>query len=479
VENDNDMDQSRLPIWEQVKKYQPKGRVWLHFPGHGGGFGLPAGEAAAAFAQVARLDLTELPELDDLHSPTGAIAEAEELAADVWHADKTYFLVNGSSAGVLAMVLAACGPGELILAPRNAHGSFYHALILSGAVPRYLPVAEQNGLTLNVTPKAVQEAFARYPQARALFLTSPGYNGICAQVAEIADIVRSYGALLLLDEAHGAHLGFSRSLPASAGHLADLRVQSWHKTLAALTPGAVLHQHGARINQHRLRSALQLVQTSSPSYPLLLSLDAVRREMALKGEAVADEMARKAAQLRFAIAKLLPLLTETELAPAGFRLDTTRVTVLTSEAGICSFTAARQLVKFGIDLELVQAGALLAVVGPGFQGKDVKRVVTALSSLTQQKPEKNKALPPLPQADVVLSPREAFYCLSRYVSLQDARGQIAAATVASYPPGMPLVAPGERITNDVITYIQEASRAGVCFRGLDGEGRIKICGAEK
>ncbi|MBT9142686.1 MAG: Arginine decarboxylase [Dehalococcoidia bacterium] len=473
------MDQARLPIWEQVKKYQQKDRVWLHFPGHGGGLGLPVGEATAAFAEVARLDLTELPELDDLHSPTGAIAEAQELAADVWHADKTYFLVNGSSAGVLAMVLATCSPGELILAPRNAHSSFYHALALSGAVPRYLTVAEQNGLPLNVTPKAVKEAFVRHPQARVFFLTSPGYNGICAEVAEIAAIVRSHGALLLLDEAHGAHLGFSRSLPVSAGHLADLRVQSWHKTLAALTPGAVLHQHGVRVDQHRLRSALQLVQTSSPSYPLLLSLDAVRREMAFCGEAVAGEMAEKASQLRFAVAKLLPVLTETELAPVGFRLDTTRVTILTSQAGICSFTAARRLAQLGIDLELVQAGALLAVVGPGFHVKNVKRVVTALSSLAQQKPEKSRALPPLPQADVVLSPREAFYCASRYVALQDAKGQIAAATVASYPPGMPLVAPGERVTDDVVTYLQLASRAGVTFRGLDGEDRIKICKAEK
>jgi len=473
------MDQSRLPIWEQVKKYQPKSRVWLHFPGHGGGLGLPAGEAAAAFAEVARLDLTELPELDDLHNPTGAIAEAQELAADVWHADKTYFLVNGSSAGVLAMLLATCNPGELILAPRNAHGSFYHALILSGAAPRYLPVAEQNGLPLNVTPGAVEEAFARHPQAKAFFLTSPGYNGICAEVAKIAAIVRSHGALLLLDEAHGAHLGFSRSLPATSGHLADLRVQSWHKTLAALTPGAVLHQHGVRVDQHRLRAAMQLVQTSSPSYPLLLSLDAVRREMALGGEAVADEMAGKARQLRSAVARLLPVLTEADLAPAGFQLDTTRVTVLTGQAGVCSLAAARRLAQLGIDLELVQAGALLAVVGPGFHVKDVKRVVTALSGLTQQRAERNEALPPLPQADVVLTPREAFYCGSRYTALQDARGKIAAATVASYPPGMPLVAPGERITDDVITYIQEASRAGVCFRGLDGDGRIKICGTER
>ncbi|MBT9168705.1 MAG: Arginine decarboxylase [Syntrophomonadaceae bacterium] len=473
------MDQTRLPIWEQVKKYQQKDRVWLHFPGHGGGLGLPVGEATAAFAEVARLDLTELPELDDLHNPTGAIAEAQELAADVWHADNTYFLVNGSSAGVLAMVLATCSPGELILAPRNAHSSFYHALALSGAVPRYLTVAEQNGLPLNVTSKAVKEAFARYPQARAFFLTSPGYYGICADVAEIAAIVRSHGALLLLDEAHGAHLGFSRSLPDSAGHLADLRVQSWHKTLAALTPGAVLHQHGVGVDQHRLRSALQLVQTSSPSYPLLLSLDAVRREMALNGETVAGEMAKKASELRFAVAKLLPVLTETELAPTDFRLDTTRVTILTRQAGICSFTAARRLAQLGIDLELVHAGALLAVVGPGFQVKNVKRVVTALSSLRQQKPKKSRALPALPQADVVLSPREAFYCASRYVALQDARGQIAAATVASYPPGMPLVAPGERVTDDVVTYLQLARRAGVSFRGLDGEERIKICGAEK
>lgn len=468
------MDQSRLPIWEQVNKYQDKDRVRLHFPGHGGGPGLPAGVAGAAFAKVARLDLTELPKLDDLHNPTGAIAEAQALAAALFGADKTYFLVNGSSAGVLAMVLAACNPGDLILAPRNAHGSFYHALIFSGALPHYLPVAEQSGVLLNVAPEDVAKAFARHPQAKALFLTSPSYNGVCADVAEIAGIARRHGALLLLDEAHGAHLGFSRCLPATFGQLADLRVQSWHKTLAALTPGAVLHQHGLRVDSHRLRSALQWVQTSSPSYPLLLSLDAVRRQMALEGSSVAEEMAANAEELRAAIAGLLPLLTEADL-PAGFRLDITRLTVLTGQAGVCGFTAARQLAKQGIDVELAQARSLLAVVGPGFQTEKIERVALAFKGLVRQEAEKMSAMPPLPQVEVVLSPREAFYGASGYAAPEDALGKIAAETVAAYPPGLPLLAPGERITEEVIAYLQGAGAAGVCFRGLDREGRIRIC----
>lgn len=466
------MDQSRLPLWEKVKTYQDSERAWLHVPGHGGGPGLPAD--MKMFASMARFDLTELPELDDLHAPGGAIAEAQRLAADVWRADSTYFLVNGSTAGVLAMVLACCAPGDTILAARNAHGSFYHALLLSGAVPRYLPVTHVCGVPLNVTVDAVRAAFAQNPNARALFLTSPGYHGACADIAEIAAIVHRHGALLLLDEAHGAHLGFSRKLPASQGHLADVRVQSWHKTLGALTPGAVLHQQGSLLDQGRLRAALQWVQTSSPSYPLLLSLDAVRRQMALDGVRITDRMAETAAELRRVISTHLPVLSEQDLTPYGLCLDKTRISMLTGKAGICGLSAAEMLTRQGIDTELSQPAAVLAVVGPGYQEQYTGRIERALAALLKSAPACAVPLPDVPEPDVVLPPREGYYRASQLLTPREAYGCIAADTVVSYPPGQPLLVPGERVTKNVVAYIEAACHAGVRFRGLDGDGRIRV-----
>jgi arginine/lysine/ornithine decarboxylase len=421
------------------------------------------------------VDLTELPGLDDLHHPTDAIARAQALAAEVWQAQQTYFLVNGSSAGVLAMVLAACSPGDVILAPRNAHASFYHALLISGAVPRFMPVTEKDGVPYNVTVDSVREAFKQTPRVKALFVTSPSYNGICADMEEISALARHYGTLLLLDEAHGSHLGFCKSLPPTHGHLADLRVQSWHKTLGALTPGAVLHQHSSRVDTARIRTILQWVQTSSPSYPLLLSLDAVRREMALSGERLAGAMAENALALRCAVGKHVTLLSEDEVRECGFILDYTKITVLTGKDGINGISAAKSLSACGIDVEMAQPGHILAMVGPGYRCESTPNVARALGKIKKDGSKAASSLPPLPTPEVVVSPREAFYSTARQVLPTEAAGHLCAGMVTCFPPGMPVLAPGERVTEAVIQYIEAASHAGVTFRGLDKGGRLPIC----
>jgi arginine/lysine/ornithine decarboxylase len=474
VEIINVMNQSRLPLLEEINTYRSMGRVWLHVPGHGGGLGLPA-EIVDFMAGVAEIDLTELPGLDDLHCAVGAIAAAQSLAAEVWHADETFFLVNGGSSGVLAMVLATCLPGDVVLAPRNAHGSFYHAAIMSGALPRYLPVVEKDGVPLNVTVQAVKDGFTRYPNAKAIFLTSPSYHGVCADVSAIATIARQHGALLLLDEAHGAHLGFSKRLPPAQGHLADLRVQSWHKTLGALTPGAVLHRHGEKVEQWRLRSALQSVQTSSPSYPVLLSLDATRKQMASTGEQIVDKMANNAASLRQATAMSVPFLEPADVKAHGFLLDPTRVTFLTGKKGLCGFAAARQLYQQGIDIELAQPGFFLALIGPGYRNESTSKTAVAIRCLSNVEASLYVELPPLPGVRIVLSPRDAHYAPSEALTPAQAKGRISAGMVISYPPGNPLLVPGEQITEEVITYLDKAARAGVHFRGLDSQGRLRVC----
>lgn len=471
--NNNVMEQSRAPLWEKIIQFnQNEGRAWLHVPTHGGGPGLPAA-LGQLFAAYAKFDLTELPGLDDLFHPTGVLAEAQALTAQLWQARRSYFLVNGASAGVRAMVLATCNPGDTILIARNAHGSLAQALVSVGAMPRYLPVAEVDGFPLNVTVEAVKEGFRRYPQAKALLLTSPSYFGVTANLAAIAEVVHQAQALLLVDEAHGGHLDFSDELPAAAGQFCDLRVQSWHKTLGALTPGAVLHWQQGQVDEDRLQTALQGVQTSSPAYPLLASLDLVRQRMALAGKELVGQMVEQAQKLREAVQAYFPLLTPPQVQPLGLGLDITRVTILTAQAGVCGLELGEKLAQQGIDLELMQPDCALAIIGPGYQEQWTEKLAKSLASLRLT--PTYMLLPPLPPVpELVLTPREAAYRQHVTIPYQKAAGKVAAALVVCYPPGIPLCLPGERITSALITYLRGALQRGVIFRGLTQDGQLKV-----
>lgn len=468
------MEQKRAPIWEKLLKWQQKEHLWLHVPAHGGGAGLPL-ELQKYFGNYASFDLTELPGLDNLHEPRGIIAEAQALTAQLFGAKASFFLAGGASAGVRAMIRACCNPGDTILVARNAHKSLYEALVFTGVIPRYLPVEIVDGFPLNITAEAVKEGFARYPEAKVLFITSPSYYGVTADLPSIAEEVRKAGALLLVDEAHGAHLEFCGQLPAAAGPYCDLRVQSWHKTLGTLTPGAVLHCQTERIAENRLPLALRDVQTTSPPYPLLASLDLTRRAMALKGEEITAKMLVNAEKLRHALAAYFPLLQRQQVRSLGFDLDETRVTMLVGKAGICGLTAGRKLAGFGIDLEIIQADTLLAVIGPGYTFSWDERIASVLKAIPRRTRSFRpmQAIPAIPE--MVLTPREAYFRPATKVKLQAAVDSTAWEMIVSYPPGIPLVLPGEKLTSEVIAYLQEARHLGVDFMGIDSTGQVLVC----
>jgi arginine/lysine/ornithine decarboxylase len=468
------MEQNKAPIWDKLKKYQKKEHIWLHVPAHCGGAGLPP-PLQGEFAAWARYDLTELPGLDDLAEPGGIIARAQMLAARAFGAAETFFLVNGASAGVRAMIRAVCNPGDIILIGRNAHRSHLEALAFTGAEPRYLPVAEAGGMPLNVTAEAVRDGLRRFPQAKAVFITSPSYYGVAADLAAIAELTREARALLLVDEAHGAHFAFSQDLPEPAGPYCDLRVQSWHKTLGALTPGAVLHCHGERIDRKRLRRAVQEVQTSSPSYPLLATLDAVRREMALRGAKTTAEMLRMAAGLRRVLRDFLPLFERREARQSGFDLDETRITVLAARAGICGLALGRHLSEQGIEVELYNPHHLLAIVSPGYKVEWTGQLAGILAGMpfSEMAQTFDRPLPPPPPP--VCLPREVYFRPAKPVKLEEAVGDVAAEAVVCSPPGIPLLLPGERITAEIAEYLIAARQYGVVFQGIDSLGRINVC----
>jgi arginine decarboxylase len=305
-------------------------------------------------------------------------------------------------------------------------------------------------------------------------LTSPGYNGVAADLAAIAGMARDAGVFLLVDEAHGAHFQFATEMPQPAGLFCDLCVQSWHKTLGALTPGAVLHCHSKRVDRRRLQDALQAVQTTSPPYPLLASLDAVRRRMALCGEKVVREMLAEARKLRRVLATYLPLLSAAEVARLGFSLDETRITVLAARAGVDGLALGRLLAACKIEVEFMQPHAVLAIVGPGYRPDWTQRVAACLQAMPPLRENKIQ-LPQLPAPPPArYTPREAWFLPSALAPLSGATGFVAAASLVCYPPGVPLVFPGEEITPAVVEYLLAARRAGVTVHGVDGQEQVRV-----
>jgi arginine/lysine/ornithine decarboxylase len=424
----------------------------LHVPGHKGGLGLDP-EIAPWLRTAARLDLTELDGLDSLHSPQGPLAEAQALAAQLWGAERTFFLVGGSTVGVHAMILASCNPGDTVILPRDAHMSALGGLILAGARPVYAPP----------DLGALSEAIARH-SPKAVLLTRPSYAGDVFDLAPYAERIHAAGAVLLVDEAHGAHLGLHPALPPSAlSQHADAAVQSTHKMLGALTPGAMLHLKGPRLHPSRVQKALSLLQTTSPSYLVLASLDAARRHEAMAPPERWEQPLRWAAEARAQIAAMPGLSI---LEPG----DPLKIGITVEAAGLDGYEAADRLAEKGVLIEHATHGQVVAFMGPGTREADVQGLVEACRQLAPESsarvaPAFPKAppMPPIPPMERL--PRDAFFAESRPIAWEDAVGAIAAELVCPYPPGTPVLVPGERITREVVEYLDSMRALGAQIAG--------------
>ncbi|MFC4768514.1 aminotransferase class I/II-fold pyridoxal phosphate-dependent enzyme [Effusibacillus consociatus] len=468
---------SRIPMLEALRVHLQTNPLPLHVPGHKMGRGFPM-DAAPWLGQALRLDLTELPGLDDLHQPSGAIREAQELAAETFGSEETYFLVGGSTAGNMAMILTACRPGESIIIPRNAHKSVHNAIVLAGARPTYLypEVDRQFGIPTEITVQEVRRALEENPDAQAVMLTSPTYQGICSDIAAIAAEVHGRGKLLLVDEAHGAHFSFHEKLPVSAIRLgADLVVQSTHKMLGSLTGSAMLHGKHGRYDGERLRTMLGMVQTSSPSYLMLLSLDAVRHEMATRGRGLLDEALEALDVGRNEVNKLSGLtLYEGKNITSG--VDPFKWWIQVEGLGLNGFDAEELLrARKGIFFEMADEAHLLAVFSYADTQKQVNRLVEGLRFLAETRADhlasgagkRNRPVFPQPhfRLEQAALPKDALHGLRRRVKLEVATGQVAAEPVIPYPPGIPLILPGERYTSELVEYLQGMKQIGARFQG--------------
>jgi len=477
-----DKSQSKTPLLDALRDAAHKPHAPFYAPGHKRGQGIPQPMVELLGASVFPADLPELPDLDNLFAPDGVIQEAQELAAAAFGAEQTWFLVNGSTAGVMAAILATCGTGDKIILPRNVHQSAIAGLILSGAVPVFInPEYDlSSNLAHSITPTALGNALKQHPDAKAVMIVYPTYHGVCGDVKAIAQLVHQYNIPLLVDEAHGAHFAFHPDLPACALSVgADLTVQSTHKVLGAMTQASMLHVQGNRIDTQRLNKALQLVQSTSPSYLLLASLDAARQQIALHGKQLMTRTLQLADEARNKISQIPGLsVLEPVKTPGFFALDRTRLTVKVSGLGLSGFEVDEIFhQQLGVTAELPTLQHLTFIISLGNTEVDIKQLVQGFTTLTQHhcSPDSVSPLYDLFQrwkADLLfihpssftihpsLSPREAFFALTETLPVEQTPDRICAELVCPYPPGIPALMPGEIINPAAIEYLQQVITLG-------------------
>ena len=475
-------NQNQTPLIEALKACTNRSHAPFYTPGHKRGQGISPILRDLLGKDVFRADLTELAELDNLFTPQSVILAAQELAAEAFGAEKTWFLVNGSTCGIAAAILATCRMGEKIILPRNIHSSVISGLILSGAIPIFInpEYDEYLDIAYSITPEAVKAALIKHPDTKAVLIVYPTYNGVCGDLKAISHLTNQYNIPLIVDEAHGAHFHFHPQLPTSALTAgADLTVQSIHKTLGAMTQASMLHIQGNRIDIDRVNKALQLVQSTSPSFILLASLDAARHQMAIHGENLMSQTLELAKEATIKINQIsglsTPLITSKK-SPGFMDLDQTRLTINVSKIGFIGFAAEEILdKKFHVTPEFSSWQNLTFIISLGNTKADIQNLIQGLDNLTHVTPLTSECQPcknrndTIISRDLSISPREAFFANSEVLPVAQTQDRICAEIICPYPPGIPVLMPGEIITKSALEYLQEIQNMGGFISGCADE----------
>ena len=443
-------------------------------PGHKRGQGIDREFAKLIGDPVFRLDLPELPELE------APVAEAEALAADAYGSYRAWFLTNGSTCGIQAMLLATCRQGDKVLIGRNCHKAAIAGLVLTGATPIYLSTdyLPEFDLDLGVSPETLELFLRKHPDAKAVMLVSPNYFGVCGEIEKLIAIAHSYNVPLLIDAAHGAHLGFHPDLPISALQAgADLVVQSTHKVAGSLTQSSILHLQGDRICAEQVERALQILRSSSPNLLLLISLDVARRQMAINGKRLLTETLRLAEEARSQLSQIKNLRTFNQIEVPT--IDPTRLTVMVDRMGITGFQADNLLhSQLDVMAEMPTLRQLIFILSLGNTQTDIDRLVHAFQQLPSQIQQSKNPLnsqnlqaqfQPLSIPNQMLTPREAYFAQSDRVALTDAIGRISAESLCPYPPGIPILCIGEEITLEVVEMLKCILRSGGVINGASDD----------
>lgn len=463
------MEQHKTPLFTAMKEYIADKAMAFHTPGHKQGKGAPEEMREIITPDGLKMEVSLMEELDDLHGASTCIKEAQDLAADLYGAQQTRFFINGTTGAIHAMMLTALNPGDKVIIPRNAHRSVMGGLVLSGAVPVFIQpeIDEEYGIAMSITPQEVTKVIAKHPDAKALLMVYPTYYGVAGDIKTIADILHEHHMLLLVDEAHGPHLMFSDRLPIQALDAgADIVAQSTHKILSSMTQTSLLHFKLNNLlsdltNEERFNKMCSLVQSTSPNYLLMASLDTARQQMAVSGKELINKAVDLAEKLRADINKIKGLHSfgaEYMNTPGKFALDFTKITVSVRELGINGATAEQILRhKYKIQCELSDFYNLLFIISYADGKYECEYLLNALKNLAAEFQGKDTVplvqlnLPSIPE--YVLSPREAMFKETKKVAFADSEGYIAGEIITFYPPGIPIIYPGERISKEIIKYV--------------------------
>lgn len=469
-----ELDQNQAPIYEALVKLRKKRIVPFDVPGHKRGRGNP--ELVELLGEkCVGIDVNSMKPLDNLGHPISIIRDAEELAADAFGAAHAFLMIGGTTSSVQTMILSTCKAGDKIILPRNVHKSAINALVLCGAIPIYIEMSvdPKIGIALGLENDRVAQAIKDHSDAKAILINNPTYYGICSDLRGLTKMAHEAGMLVLVDEAHGAHLHFTDKLPISAMDAgADMAAVSMHKSGGSLTQSSLL-LIGEQMNPEYVRQIINLTQSTSASYLLMASLDISRRNLALRGRDSFEkviEMSEYARREINAIGGYYAYSKELIDGVSVCDFDVTKLSVYTQGIGLTGIEVYDLLRdEYDIQIEFGDIGNILAYISIGDRIQDIERLVGALADIKRLYSRDGKDLiaGEYIQPELVLSPQEAFYSERRSLTLDESVGQVCGEFVMCYPPGIPILAPGERITREIVDYIQFAKERGCSLQGTE------------
>jgi len=472
------LNQNETPLFDALMEYVNRDTLPFHVPGHKKGVGADEEFKNFMGENPFKIDVTVFKLVDSYHHPTGPIKKAQELAADAYGSDACFFSVHGTSGAIQAMILSVVGAGDKIIVPRNVHKSITGGIILAGAIPVYMQpeLDKKLGIANGVAPETVKATLEANPDTKAVLIINPTYYGVSTDIKQIADIVHEYDIPLIVDEAHGPHLNFNKKLPMSAMEAgADICAQSTHKIIGALTQGSLLQVNAKRINVHRVKQVINLMHTTSPSYILMASLDTARRQIALHGEELLDNTIELSNYVRREVNKIpgFYCFGEEILENDGaYAFDPTKITITCRDLGITGYDLDMILAnKYHIQMELSDLYSVLIVGSFGDTKEGMERLLSALREISYDHYGKGtpKAdfidIPPIPEQ--IQIPNEAFNSVKTPVRIKDSVGMISGEFLMAYPPGIPVLCPGEKITKEIVDYVQDLKDAGLYVQGTE------------
>ncbi len=467
-------NQQKAPLYDALERFRKKRVVPFDVPGHKRGRGNP--ELAQLLGErCVGLDVNSMKPLDNLCHPVSVILEAEQLAADAFGAENSFFMVGGTTSSVQSMVLSVCKANDKIILPRNVHKSVINALVLCGAIPVYVnpEVNTHLGIALGMEITQLEKAIKENPDAVAVFVNNPTYYGICSDLRSIVKLAHENNMMVLVDEAHGTHFYFEDSLPLTAMEAgADMSAVSMHKSGGSLTQSSILLTNKG-VNADYVRQIINLTQTTSASYLLMSSLDISRRNLALRGDESFKKVIKMAEYARDEINDIggyyaygKELINSTSV----YDFDTTKLSIYTRDIGLAGIEVYDFLRdEYDIQIEFGDIGNILAYISIGDRIQDIERLVGALADIKRlyQRDHAKLFSKEYINPIVVATPQQAFYADKESLPLEDTCGRICSEFVMCYPPGIPILSPGEKITSDVIDYIKYAKEKGCSMQGTE------------